>query len=212
MPSRICLPWLGHALRCLAASLLLAAPASALTIAFEASDSNLPPATAVGTLELDLTLADLIASDTGGFLVPLGVVVTAEATLSDGAGGVQSRSYALDPRFSTSAQELLLQVELLAGNPAMVQLILFDSAGWRGCIPDPATCERRVLTVTVPGGFGPGVAVGPTYDSAFPGYQVNFVVPEPGTGLLLAVGLAVLATKRRQARGSGLRSAARPPR
>lgn len=200
MPSRIRLRWLGHALRGLAASLLVVAPASAVTIAFEASDSNLPPATAVGTMELDLTLAELIASDTGGFLVLLGVAVSAEVTLSDGAGGVESRSYALDPRFSTSAQELLLQVELLAGNPAMVQLILFDSAGWRGCIPDPASCERRVLTVTVPGGFGPGVAVGRTYDSAWTGYQVNVVVPEPGTGLLLAVGLAVLAAKGGRAR------------
>jgi hypothetical protein len=181
--------------------LLGVAPASALTLGFVATDGNAQPTTAVGTMHLDLSLADLIASDSGGFLIPLGVAVTAQVTLTD-SSGADSLTYTLAPRFSTSAQELLLQVELLAGNPALVQLVLSDSAGWRGCLPDPATCERRVLSVTVPGGFGPGVAVGPTFDSDWgdSGYQVDFSIPEPGTGLLLALGALALAARRRHPR------------
>jgi hypothetical protein len=185
-------------LGCLAGVLLGGAPASALTIGFAATDGSFQPTTAVGTLDLGLSLDDLIASDTGGFLVLLGVAVTAHVTLTD-SSGPHTASYALDPRFSTTTEQLLLQVELTAGNPAMVQLILSDSAGWRGCLADPATCERRVLTVTMPGGFGPGVAVGPTFDSNWvdAGFQVDFWVPEPGTGSLLALGVSVLATRRR---------------
>jgi hypothetical protein len=196
MPPRILGRWKAFSLAGLAGALLGVAPASALTIGFAASDGNFQPTSAVGTLDLGFSLDELIATDTGGFLVLLGVPVTAQLTLTD-SSGPHTTSYALDPRFSTTTEELLLQVELTAGNPAMVQLILSDSAGWRGCIADPATCERRVLTVTTPTGVG--VAVGPTFDSDWvgAGYQVDFWVPEPGTGWLLALGVSVLATRKR---------------
>jgi hypothetical protein len=174
-------------MRVLAGLALPASPAAALVIAFDASQPGFPdPQTAVGHMELGLSLADLIASDTGGALVPLGVPVSAPVTLTDSSGAVDSVTYTLDPKFSTSSEQLLLQVELLAGNPAKLELTIFDSAGWRGCIADPATCERRAVHVSVPGGFGPGVAVGTLFDSDLPNHQVDVLVPEPGSGLLLA--------------------------
>lgn len=144
---------------------------------------------------------DLIASNTGGFLLPLGVPVTAQTTLTDASGGVESPTYTLNPRFSAGLDELLVEVELLAGNPAKLQLTLGDSGGWRGCVRDPATCERRALFVSVPGGFGPGVAVGTTFDSDLPNQIVAVSVPEPATGLLLAAGVGVLALWSRRAVG-----------
>ncbi len=195
-------------LRCLAGSILGAAPASALTIGFSASDGNFQPTTAVGTLALELSLAELIASDTGGFLVPLGVAATAAVTLTVPPRAPSETAFSFAPRFATSTETLVLQVELLAGSPALVELTVNDPAGWRGCIADPATCARRALTVTVPGGFGPGVAVGPTFDSdwASEGYQVDFQLPETGAAALLALALAAL-TWRRPRRG---RSPQRP--
>jgi hypothetical protein len=102
IPSRIPARWRVCALGCLAGFLLGVAPASAVTIGFDASDGNFRPTTALGTMDLDLTLGDLIASDTDGVLLPLGVAVAAEATLTDSSGRVQTTTFMLDPRFSTS--------------------------------------------------------------------------------------------------------------
>ena len=48
---------------------------------------------------------------TGGFLIPLPADVTGDATLTDSEGNVESPTYTLDPRFSTSTEQLLIDVE-----------------------------------------------------------------------------------------------------
>lgn len=182
----------------LACSAIALSPASAVTFGFDASQPGFPdPKTAFGSMDVDLTLGELTALPDGAFMTQLGVAVTGEMT-TDAFDGIESRTYPLDPRYTTSAQQLSLQVELQVGNPAKLQLTFFDSNGWRGCIADPATCEQRVLLISIPGGFGPGVATGTTFDSENPNSFVTVTVPEPSTGLLLSFGLAAVAMRRRR--------------
>jgi hypothetical protein len=173
-------------------------PASAITFGFDASQSGFPdPDTASGSMDVDLTLAELIALPDGAFMTQLGAGITGEMT-TNSFDGIESRTYLLDPRYTTSAQQLSLQVELQVGNPAKLELTFFDSNGWRGCIADPATCEQRMLLISIPGGFGPGVATGTTFDSENPDSFVTIAVPEPSAGLLLSFGLAAVAMRHRR--------------
>ena len=187
-----------YMLVCLACSAMALSPASAVTFGYDASQPGFPdPKTAFGSMDVDLTLGELIALPDGAFMTQLGAAVTAEMT-TDAFGGIESRTYLLDPRYTTSAEQLSLQVELQLGNPAKLELTFFDSNGWRGCIADPASCEQRVLFISIPGGFGPGVATGTTFDSANPNSFVTVTVPEPSAGLLLSAGLAAVSMRRRR--------------
>jgi hypothetical protein len=183
-----------YMLACLACFAMALSPASATTFGYDASQPGFPnPDTAFGSVDVDLTLGELIALPDGAFMVPLAAAVTAEIT-TDAFGGIESNTYLLDPRYTTSTEQLSLHVELLGGNPAAFELIFFDSNGWRGCIADPASCEQRLLFISIP--TGPGVATGTTFDSANPNSFVTVTVPEPSTGLLLSAGLAVVSLFR----------------
>ena len=61
----------------LACSAIALSPASAVTFGFDASQPGFPdPKTAFGSMDVDLTLGDLIALPDGAFMTPLGVAAT----------------------------------------------------------------------------------------------------------------------------------------
>ena len=180
----------------------MVASSAAVTIEFEAfSTGSLNQSAAVGTFEVDLSPDEFLATGTGQELLAFPVDVSGEVTFTDLEGRVRMLTYTREPSYMASGQVLNLEVELLEGNPASLALNISHSAGWTGCISDLATCDQMLLGVSVPGGFGPGVAFGTNFDSNLAGISVagsssHSIIPEPSTGLLLATGLLGLAIRR----------------